>query len=137
MLACVSAQSITWVFALYIPNQAATAAVCDEVFHVAITFLSTAISAAVWQYALNTLVINNTYSTFRRSFASITMLQTFSELIACRQAVVWKALKELNRPALHAQTLGFTHPLTGERLQFTSELPADFMRTLAQLDELK
>lgn len=65
------------------------------------------------------------------------MLQTFSELIACRQAVVWKALKELNRPALHAQTLGFTHPLTGERLQFTSELPADFMRTLAQLDELK
>ena len=51
--------------------------------------------------------------------------------------MVWKALKELNRPALHAQTLGFTHPLSGERLQFTSELPSDFVHTLAQLDELK
>ncbi|KAL3163223.1 hypothetical protein ABBQ32_009625 [Trebouxia sp. C0010 RCD-2024] len=54
-----------------------------------------------------------------------------------RQAVVWKALKELSRPALHAQTLGFTHPLSGQRLQFTSELPPDLVRTLAQLDELK
>lgn len=51
--------------------------------------------------------------------------------------MVWKALKELNRPALHAQTLGFTHPLSGERMQFTSELPADFVHTLAQLDQLK
>lgn len=51
--------------------------------------------------------------------------------------MVWRALKELDRPALHAQTLGFTHPLSGQRLQFTSELPPDFVRTLAQLDELK
>ena len=58
-------------------------------------------------------------------------------MLVCRQAVVWKALKELNRPALHAQTLGFTHPLTAERLQFTSELPPDFLQTLDQLDELK
>ena len=65
MLACVSAQSITWVFALYIPDQAAKAVVCNAVFHVPVAFLSAAISAAVWRYALNTLVINNTYSTFR------------------------------------------------------------------------
>ncbi|MFV0391709.1 MAG: RluA family pseudouridine synthase [Paludibacteraceae bacterium] len=29
------------------------------------------------------------------------------------------------RQALHARTLGFTHPATGERLNFTSELPED------------
>lgn len=35
------------------------------------------------------------------------------------------------RPALHALTLGFTHPATGERMQFSSELePA--MRALLQ-----
>lgn len=29
------------------------------------------------------------------------------------------------RPFLHAERLGFDHPATGERLEFTSELPAD------------
>ena len=33
------------------------------------------------------------------------------------------------RQALHAKTLGFTHPRTGEQMDFTSELPAD-MSTL-------
>ena len=33
--------------------------------------------------------------------------------------------KELPRQALHAKSLGFTHPTTGERLQFDSELPSD------------
>ncbi|DBA85286.1 TPA: hypothetical protein ACH3X2_005979 [Trebouxia sp. C0005] len=54
-----------------------------------------------------------------------------------RQAVVWKALKDLNRPALHAETLGFTHPISGDRLQFTSELPSDFQHTLLQLSNLQ
>lgn len=31
----------------------------------------------------------------------------------------------LGRPALHAKTLGFTHPATGEYMEFTSELPGD------------
>lgn len=30
------------------------------------------------------------------------------------------------RQALHAKTLGFTHPVTGQRMQFDSQLPADF-----------
>ena len=30
-----------------------------------------------------------------------------------------------NRQALHARTLGFVHPVTGEQMDFTSELPAD------------
>lgn len=35
------------------------------------------------------------------------------------------------RQALHAKTLGFTHPATGERMNFDSELPAD-MGSLVQ-----
>jgi len=34
------------------------------------------------------------------------------------------------RHALHAKTLGFTHPKTGEWLQFNSELPEDFINVL-------
>lgn len=34
--------------------------------------------------------------------------------------------KLCGRQALHAKTLGFTHPTTGERMQFDSEWPADF-----------
>jgi 23S rRNA pseudouridine1911/1915/1917 synthase len=34
------------------------------------------------------------------------------------------------RHALHAQTLGFTHPRTRERMQFTSELPEDMARVI-------
>lgn len=34
------------------------------------------------------------------------------------------------RQALHAATLGFTHPVTGEDLSFESPLPADFARLL-------
>jgi 23S rRNA pseudouridine1911/1915/1917 synthase len=35
------------------------------------------------------------------------------------------------RQALHAKTLGFTHPLTGKEMFFNSELPAD-MTTLIE-----
>ncbi len=34
------------------------------------------------------------------------------------------------RQALHAKTLGFTHPHTGERMSFDSELPEDFQQVL-------
>ena len=34
---------------------------------------------------------------------------------------------------LHARTLGFTHPRTGEVLEFTAEAPAIFQETLAKL----
>lgn len=34
---------------------------------------------------------------------------------------------------LHAQTLGFTHPRTGELVQFTAPVPAIFQETLEQL----
>jgi 23S rRNA pseudouridine1911/1915/1917 synthase len=32
----------------------------------------------------------------------------------------------LQRQALHAKTLGFTHPITGEEIRFDSELPEDY-----------
>ena len=44
---------------------------------------------------------------------------------AARAAAVRKALEALGRPALHARDLGFEHPVTGERLRFTSEPPQD------------
>jgi 23S rRNA pseudouridine1911/1915/1917 synthase len=40
---------------------------------------------------------------------------------------------ELGRHALHAMTLGFVHPVTGERLHFERELPHDLSRALAAL----
>lgn len=44
------------------------------------------------------------------------------------------AIDAFPRQALHAETLGFVHPVTGERLRFTSSLPED-MNLL--LDELR
>ncbi|TDQ27540.1 RluA family pseudouridine synthase [Tenacibaculum caenipelagi] len=40
--------------------------------------------------------------------------------------------KVLPRQALHAKTLGFTHPTTGEFLQFNSEIPEDIEACLAK-----
>jgi len=44
------------------------------------------------------------------------------------------AASELARQALHARVLGFVHPITGERLRFEVEPPADFARALARLE---
>jgi 23S rRNA pseudouridine1911/1915/1917 synthase len=38
----------------------------------------------------------------------------------------------LPRQALHAKTLGFTHPGTGERMDFQSELPEDMANAVAK-----
>jgi 23S rRNA pseudouridine1911/1915/1917 synthase len=44
-----------------------------------------------------------------------------------------EAADELGRQALHAARLEFDHPITGERLRFATEPPADFQRLLARL----
>ncbi len=36
--------------------------------------------------------------------------------------------RQAGRQALHAQTLGFTHPGTQQPLQFTTPLPADMQQ---------
>jgi 23S rRNA-/tRNA-specific pseudouridylate synthase len=43
------------------------------------------------------------------------------------------ALLECARPMLHARTLGFAHPRTGERLNFQREPPADFQAMVESL----
>jgi 23S rRNA pseudouridine1911/1915/1917 synthase len=34
------------------------------------------------------------------------------------------------RQALHAKTLGFTHPTTGEELNFDTEIPSDIQQVI-------
>jgi 23S rRNA pseudouridine1911/1915/1917 synthase len=48
-------------------------------------------------------------------------------------AAVRALAASLGRHALHARTLGFVHPMTGERLCFESELPDDMSAALAAL----
>lgn len=46
------------------------------------------------------------------------------------------AFQQLHRQALHAVTLGFTHPITGELLEFKSELPHDIWDLKSSLESL-
>lgn len=41
-------------------------------------------------------------------------------------------VKRLNRQALHAASLGFTHPMTGEEMYFRSEMPEDMNEVLGK-----
>ncbi|MCF6269884.1 MAG: pseudouridine synthase, partial [Melioribacteraceae bacterium] len=43
-------------------------------------------------------------------------------------------LKIMDRQALHAKTLGFTHPKTQERLVFNSDLPDDIKMLIEKLE---
>ncbi len=45
------------------------------------------------------------------------------------------AVAEFPRQALHAATLGFVHPLGGDALEFTSEIPEDMSRLLELLKQ--
>ncbi len=42
--------------------------------------------------------------------------------------------QHIKRQALHAKMLGFTHPVTRERMNFETDLPDDMRRALAQLE---
>ena len=44
---------------------------------------------------------------------------------ASYKAFIQNCFKLCGRQALHARTLGFTHPLTGQQMDFNAELPAD------------
>lgn len=43
------------------------------------------------------------------------------------------AAAAIDRPALHARVLGFIHPMTGAKMRFESEPPADFLLALEML----
>ncbi|WP_421790453.1 RluA family pseudouridine synthase [Hyphobacterium sp.] len=47
-----------------------------------------------------------------------------------------RAFKDFRRQALHAYELGFKHPITGEALHFTSDLPTDMQRLEKFLETL-
>jgi 23S rRNA pseudouridine1911/1915/1917 synthase len=51
---------------------------------------------------------------------------------ASYRAFVENAFELIPRQALHARSLGFVHPVTGENLFFEAELPADFEAVLAK-----
>ena len=44
-------------------------------------------------------------------------------------------IKELGRQALHAKTLGFIHPSSGDYIEFDSDLPEDMQRILDYLNK--
>ncbi|XP_073138036.1 RNA pseudouridine synthase 2, chloroplastic [Henckelia pumila] len=46
---------------------------------------------------------------------------------------LFQLVSKLERPCLHALTLGFEHPRTGERLRFSQVPPLDFLEILDQL----
>ena len=50
-----------------------------------------------------------------------------------RRSEARAALRSLERPALHAARLSFTHPATGERLAFAAPLPFDLATVLDRL----
>ncbi|MFZ9871234.1 MAG: RluA family pseudouridine synthase [Candidatus Kapaibacteriota bacterium] len=43
------------------------------------------------------------------------------------------ALQVIHRQALHARSLGFTHPRTGERMEFSAPVPADMVEAILAL----
>ncbi len=47
--------------------------------------------------------------------------------------VLKSAAASIHRPALHARVLGFVHPMTGEKMRFESDPPADFQLALTML----
>jgi 23S rRNA pseudouridine1911/1915/1917 synthase len=46
-------------------------------------------------------------------------------------------VRDFDRQALHASTLGFVHPRTGKKLSFESELPDDMLSLIEALDSLR
>lgn len=52
-----------------------------------------------------------------------------------RKVMFHKLITGLGRQALHAKTLGFEHPTSGEMVRFESELPDDFQHVLDTLRE--
>ena len=48
-----------------------------------------------------------------------------------------KLINELNRQFLHAKNLGFNHPISNKRLEFSSNLPNDLENILKKLSKIK
>jgi 23S rRNA pseudouridine1911/1915/1917 synthase len=55
-------------------------------------------------------------------------------LASIQDTVLRKLIKDLGRQALHAKTLGFIHPSSGDYLEFDTELPADMAKIVDYLE---
>ena len=58
-----------------------------------------------------------------------------SRLAQVKDPVLRQMIKTMGRQALHAKTLGFLHPATGQYLEFDTELPDDIAGIIAYLEE--
>ncbi|HEX9023146.1 MAG TPA: RluA family pseudouridine synthase [Geobacteraceae bacterium] len=56
-------------------------------------------------------------------------------LAAVRDQELRALIRELGRQALHAKTLGFIHPSSGEYMEFDTELPRDMARIIEYLEQ--
>ena len=56
------------------------------------------------------------------------------ERTASYRQFISNCMKICPRQALHAKTLGFRHPVTGEEMDFTSEIPADLQALIEKWD---
>lgn len=56
-------------------------------------------------------------------------------VVSAARQTAKQTLKLLDRQALHAKRLEFTHPITDQPVRFDSDLPADFQSVLDLLDE--
>lgn len=59
-----------------------------------------------------------------------------AERIRSLTPAVREALKHLDRQALHARTLAFKHPASGERLEFVTKYPTDIKGLINSLERL-
>jgi 23S rRNA-/tRNA-specific pseudouridylate synthase len=50
-----------------------------------------------------------------------------------KSAQLRAAVTRLDRPFLHAARLGFAHPVTGEKMEFTAPLPSELRAFLEQV----
>jgi len=74
-------------------------------------------------HAGHALIGDQTYGS-RRKIAKGAISETAAEMIV-----------DFPRQALHAATLGFSHPISGEKLRFSAEMPGDMAGLLAALGE--
>lgn len=52
------------------------------------------------------------------------------------QSLAKQLMARLDRPCLHAKTLGFVHPYSGKELHFSADPPDDFMEVVSSLEKL-
>lgn len=57
-------------------------------------------------------------------------------LSGLKDSTLQALIRKLGRQALHARTLGFLHPVSGEYLEFSSPLPEDMARIVEHLETI-